>query len=518
MPDNSVSETSLGETPQRQPKRADVARNVLFNWGGMCGEAVVGFLLLPLLVARLGDIAYGLWVIIGSMTGFFLLLDLGMRASVGRFVALHRAQDDFAAINRVVSTSLAFLSVIGAVSAIAVLGFSWGYENFVDIPPNLSSSVRWAFAFVALNLALWFVLQTFDAVLWGNERFDLINLTNVPFAFLRLGLCILWIHVPEDLWKLGVITLVMSLVSGAAKAWLAMRQDRRMNLSWSYVNLASGKELYGYGVWNFLISVASIVKRSMIPIVIGAVIGPASVTLYAIARRLVDYAGMFINAASGVLTPVAAGNHARGDEARQRTLIVSGSKYLACLVLYFVIGEFALGGAFIKLWVGDDFSPAKQLLFIILWGEIVGFCNSVLWAVLLGAAKHRAYAFLSFADLVFSTGLGALGGTFYGLTGFVAGVAISTFVFSGAGLMIYACFALRISIREFVLEAWAAPLLAATLPITLIGLYLYEFDVQSWTSFILAGAIYTVGWGVAAMCVFPALRVPIRRWPAVLRG
>src|SRR5688572_20143986 len=80
--------------------RRRIARNIAYNWLGMCCEAVVGFLLLPLLVSRLGDTAYGLWIVIGSFTGFFLLLDFGLRGSVGRFVALYRAQDDFESINR----------------------------------------------------------------------------------------------------------------------------------------------------------------------------------------------------------------------------------------------------------------------------------------------------------------------------------------------------------------------------------------------------------------------------------
>src|SRR5437588_12877830 len=107
-----------------------IARNVLWNWSGMAANMATGFVLMPFLVHRLGDTRYGLWVLIGSLTGYFSYLDLGVRGSLGRYVAFHRARNDQEAVNATLSTALAGFCAAGLIAllgslAIRVLFFAW---------------------------------------------------------------------------------------------------------------------------------------------------------------------------------------------------------------------------------------------------------------------------------------------------------------------------------------------------------------------------------------------------------
>src|SRR5437870_3526113 len=86
-----------------------IARNVIWNWSGMIIRMGVGFLIAPFLVRQLGQDGYGLWLLVASLTGYFSLLDLGVRGSVGRNIAFHRAKRDHAGVNGIFNTSLAIL-------------------------------------------------------------------------------------------------------------------------------------------------------------------------------------------------------------------------------------------------------------------------------------------------------------------------------------------------------------------------------------------------------------------------
>src|SRR5258708_1195669 len=90
--------------------RPSVVRNVAWNWGGMAAELLAGLVVAPYLVYRLGDSPYGLWIFIGSLTGYFGLLDLGVRGSVGRHLALYRAQRDANALNATLNSAVAVLT------------------------------------------------------------------------------------------------------------------------------------------------------------------------------------------------------------------------------------------------------------------------------------------------------------------------------------------------------------------------------------------------------------------------
>lgn len=50
----------------------------VWNIAGMAVGILAGFVVAPFLVRRLGETSYGLWIPIGSLTGYFGLLDLGV--------------------------------------------------------------------------------------------------------------------------------------------------------------------------------------------------------------------------------------------------------------------------------------------------------------------------------------------------------------------------------------------------------------------------------------------------------
>ena len=68
-------------------------RNLAINWFSLIAGLVVMFFLSPFVVHSLGNNAYGIWVLLGSLVGYLGLLDLGVRAAVTRFIARFHAQE-----------------------------------------------------------------------------------------------------------------------------------------------------------------------------------------------------------------------------------------------------------------------------------------------------------------------------------------------------------------------------------------------------------------------------------------
>jgi O-antigen/teichoic acid export membrane protein len=68
----------------------------------------VGFFLSPFILHRLGDDAFSLWVLVFSLTGYYGLLDLGIRASIIRYVAKFAATEDEEQLARFLSTAWHF--------------------------------------------------------------------------------------------------------------------------------------------------------------------------------------------------------------------------------------------------------------------------------------------------------------------------------------------------------------------------------------------------------------------------
>src|SRR5947209_5467022 len=113
-----------------------IARNAVWNLLGTGVEAVTGFILAPFLIHTLGATRYGLWIVLGSLAGYFGLFDLGIRSSIGRYVAYHHGKQDQAGINRVLSAALVFLGMAAVVALLGLWAIVPFLDRWFDIPPE----------------------------------------------------------------------------------------------------------------------------------------------------------------------------------------------------------------------------------------------------------------------------------------------------------------------------------------------------------------------------------------------
>src|SRR5437660_3038557 len=97
----------------RKWEKKQIIKNVGSSWFALGINVVVGILLSPFILHRLGDAAFGIWVLIFAITGYYGLFDLGIRSSIVRYISKAKATGDFQYAGRIISTSLFTYSCIG---------------------------------------------------------------------------------------------------------------------------------------------------------------------------------------------------------------------------------------------------------------------------------------------------------------------------------------------------------------------------------------------------------------------
>src|ERR1700682_5744341 len=102
----------------RKYEKKQILKNVGSSWSALGTNVLVGIFLSPLILHRLGDAAYGIWVLIFSVTGYYGLFDLGIRSSIIRYVSKYTATGEDEKLARFVNTSLFAYTIIGVVSMV----------------------------------------------------------------------------------------------------------------------------------------------------------------------------------------------------------------------------------------------------------------------------------------------------------------------------------------------------------------------------------------------------------------
>ncbi len=113
--------------------KTKIIKNSVSNTLGYIITIGVAFFLTPFIVQKLGKDVYGVWSIMVSLTGYFGLLDFGLRTAVVKYASEHHAAQDYAEINKINSTTRTLYTIIGMISWAAIVGLSLLFPKIFNV-------------------------------------------------------------------------------------------------------------------------------------------------------------------------------------------------------------------------------------------------------------------------------------------------------------------------------------------------------------------------------------------------
>src|SRR5580700_10096889 len=178
MPAGSSVDTAFDTGDAVNTRRIEVLKNVGSSWFSLGVNILVGIFLSPFILHRLGDTAFGIWVLIFSVTGYYGLFDLGIRSSIIRYVSTYTTTNDVAGLARLINTSLATYTAIGTLAMAVTLLCTLYVDHLFRIPSDFLTTARWLFLIVGASVAVGFPTGVFGGILEGLQRFYWVNVTN----------------------------------------------------------------------------------------------------------------------------------------------------------------------------------------------------------------------------------------------------------------------------------------------------------------------------------------------------
>src|SRR3569832_2602532 len=134
-------------------------RNSLWNLTGSALPAIAALATVPLLIHALGIEGYGIVTLIGSVIGYFAVLDINLTSGSIKYLAEHHANHDRERFAETFWFGIFFYGLLGLFGA-AAFYFSapWLIEHFFKVSPDLNESTVSALFFGVLGFVLWLCL------------------------------------------------------------------------------------------------------------------------------------------------------------------------------------------------------------------------------------------------------------------------------------------------------------------------------------------------------------------------
>jgi O-antigen/teichoic acid export membrane protein len=477
--------------------KIELVKNVGSSWFALGMNVLVGLFLSPYILHRLGDEAFGLWVLIFSVTGYYGLFDLGIRSSIIRYVAKYSAVGDNEQLNALINTALIAYGAIGSICLVVTLIGTRYVDAWFTVPASFLTTARWLLLMVGASVALGFPLGVFSGILEGLQRFYLLNSTTVASTIIRAVLIIIALQHGGGLLSVALITVSLPLLTQIVNTFVVLH-ILPLRFSPRNMDRASMKRIASYSGTTFMIIIATRLRFKTDAIVIGTLLSSAAITYFAIASRLIDYASEVVSSLSQIFIPMSSQSDAQGDSERLQKLLVLGNR--ACALIIFPITAILaiLGKSVIQTWVGAKYVPLSYpVLLILVFSQTLMLAQSASGRILWGLAKHRTLAYVLLAEGAVNLIMSIALVRHYGIVGDAIGTAVPlacTMIFF---MPQHVSRIVGLRVTTYLRQAYALPLLLCVpLVITLFLLqhwfYAHTY-VQLGLQLSIASAVYGLG-------------------------
>jgi O-antigen/teichoic acid export membrane protein len=406
-------------------------KNAISNVVRGGSSAVVAIALPPFLTRLMSPNAYGAWSLVLQVSAYVGYLDFGIQTAVGRFVAYANEKGDAEHRDRIVSTSLAALSVAGilglaGISTIAALIA----HTFLRIPHNLLADAQLSLLLVASSLAIGLPASVFNGVFIGLQRYEIPAFIVGGSRIVSAVLLVYVVRQGGSLTRMGIAMAAVNLFSYGLQYLMYRKLVPTIKLSIRLISRDTVRELWDYCLSLSVWSLAMLLVSGLDVLLVGYFQFDA-VAYYAVAATVITFLAGLQNAVFGVMIPAVAVEHARGDLAGIGRSIITATRYGFFLLLVTGLPLVFASRRILTVWVGAIYGQRGSLILqVLVIANIVRLSMTPYVMGLVGTGQQKLVIVTplleGFSNLVVSV----IAGYFFGATG----VAIGTLVGSVVGV------------------------------------------------------------------------------------
>jgi len=439
--------------------KSQILKNIGSSWFSLGVNVLVGIFLSPFIMHRLGDSAFGIWVLIFSVTGYYGIFDLGIRSSIIRYVSKYTATGQSDELARHINTSLATYTGIGALSMLVTIVLSFYVDHLFKIPPAMHSEARWILLMVGASVSLGFPLGVWGGILEGLQRYYLLNWTAVGMSLVRAGLIVVLLSHGYGLIAIAIITVAIPLIVAAGRI-VIVHYLLPLPYGPKYVDRQAFHQMAHFSGATMLIIVAQQLRFQTDQMIIGSMLTAAAITYFTIGGRIMSYAFQVVAALSQVFVPMSSQSEAVGNLDRVRKIYIAGNRACALIAFPITATVLILGKSMIEVWVGRRYVPLSYPTLVVLCIPMsLLMMQGASSRVLVGMGRHRQLATVSviegIANLILSIALVRP----LGIVGDALGTAIPLAFTMLYFLPRHMRKQLAVPVRTFLREAYTLPFL-----------------------------------------------------------
>jgi O-antigen/teichoic acid export membrane protein len=414
-----------------------ILRNIGSVWLGFLVQLSITLYLTPILILKLGAEGYGVWVLIQSFTGYYGLIDMGLRAGVTQTVTKRIASGDMSTVVSYISGVLPMLAKTAMLVVLASIIMGYVLSMTLQVDPSIQQSLFPMVIIQALGIGITLISFPFASVLVGMQRYDIAEGLAVVTRLMSLVATLSVLSYTNSIFYLSIVLLGVNLFDQLARCFIAYLLIPDLSEIRPRSNRSELGELYRVGGWNFVVGISHQLLQRFNTLVAAYMFSVANLVPFSLAGSLAEHSGKITTLAARVLFPAFSHLSHRGTAAQTHALFQISARISLTVSLIAVATGLVWFEPFMGLWLNsindkDSVIASAKLLFIA-FGliNVLNSIRSIGWQLVMGKDKVDFIGKTMLLEAVIAVFLSLILAIYLGVFGLVLGnliaIGFSTF-------------------------------------------------------------------------------------------
>lgn len=456
-----------------------VAKNSLALYLRMFFAMIISFYSSRIIINALGEVNYGVYVVVGGVIGMLSFLNTTMSGAISRFINYDIGKGVLSAVNRRVSSAFMLQLGIAVIFVVAseTIGL-WFVNTHLNIPPDRMIAANWLYQISILISILSLVQVPYTSLILSYEKMGFYAIVEIIHVVLKLA-CAFAIYFcgGDQLIMYGGLLLVVQLAVFILYAFGCFKYmpslKIRFHRDFSHIKpmlVFSGWDLYGNVAYTGMLQGATI----LINIFFGPIVNAAG----GITMTLSSQVAWFGRNVTMAYRPQIINNYAQGNIHTMNKLMSDASKYGLMFLLLVTVPLYIEVDYVLHLWLGDVPMFTSTFCRIMLIAGCINVVNAVITTSIHATGRIAKLSFYAgslyiltvpITYVLYELGLPAM-------YAYITMLVIHVMVM-GVNCIILKSLANSFNIKEFLCNTIGKCLLASFIPALLVILIHYNMQV-----------------------------------------
>lgn len=362
---------------------------------------------------HLSEDSFGAFVLVQVVALFVAQISsFGLNATIAKYIT---STEDVDHRRELFNSAILFRIASIVIFCIFVLVFRKALAALFD-----SSLILELTVFVLPLFALESLKGLLLSALQGFFRFRRIGLTFLIDSFFNLFFLVGFIFM-LDAGVFGLIyARIISLSLAVSFAYISAPISKRIE-----INISSLKKMLRFGFPLQINDILTFIFRRIDTLIIGALLGPADIAYYEIARKIPDSLAKLIEAFRSVFFPFISQLHSRGDRSRMTMLINNSTRFVSFAGASASLVVLLFGNEIISLLFTEKYLPSVPVFAVLMVTLCISASSNLIGTSLVAVGQSNKPAIINtvhsgvslLANLILIPILGIIGAAFSNLAG-----------------------------------------------------------------------------------------------------